>query len=704
MKLSYPRGALGIIVIFVAMFCMWLFLCSDVSAMDVATFEELSAALENGDADITLTNDLEFSSLLTVSADTAIKGAGKQLKRAQGYRGGLFSIKAGGKLDLENIIIDGGASGWSMDYENRVYTKPETNSGYIRVPTINGSDDIIAKSSLITNVGSLSFKNVTVQNARLAQKGASNANIYGSVISGKGNNTIANSTIKHNGGYNTGGAFYVTGGTTIIKDSVIEGNVSGVGNMNSVSGGFLYMADGDLTIEGSEFKDNYAQTNGGVGYVLKSNVKVSDSRFDHNMVGNDGSAFAFQSKVEGKYLTVESSIFENNIGYAVTGQSMGTIWQETWYSTADSNQIVYRDLVFRNNTVSTGAAISDLSRSSTYILMENIEVFENKTYAGGVLYNQGGNYTIRNLNCHDNNGSNGVGLYNLSGSVTIENSKITDNVATGSGAGVYTASGNVTIIDSEITGNSSDARGGGIFVRGRYDGENPSLTIVNTVIKDNSAVTMGGGIAVADNEDIFSSISIDDKSKIYDNHAENMADDFSYERQNNSDNNSDNAITLDNISIAGINGIDGWYHDNEGDRFKDTDNPIVFVDYVDNSGKISLYLKAAGISTGDYDGNGGDTDAKPIRVKYGDTYIVDDDVPARDGYDFIGWNTKPDGSGINLSAGDVYDGSDGWTLYAQWRAKAINPATNDNTSYYFGAFAIVAICVSCGLFYCIKRR
>ena len=238
-----------------------------------------------------------------------------------------------------------------------------------------------------------------------------------------------------------------------------------------------------------------------------------------------------------------------------------------------------------------------------------------------------------------------------------------------------------------------------------YEGDDPSLTIEGTTIKDNSAETTGGGIAVADNENVYSSITVDDQSAIYDNKAAVAADDFSYVRDNNSENTSGNTITLDNISIAGVNGIDGWYHDGEDDRFKDTDNPTVFTAYIDNNGNIAFYLKAAGISTGDYDGNGGSTNALPVTIKYGEKFIVDGDIPERKGYTFTGWNTKADGSGINLRTGDEYDGSDGWTLYAQWEADVMadNPATGDNATT-LAVLLVGSMMAGCVVIICNTRR
>lgn len=679
----------GVLVAFCATL-LGLFFGPNAGALSVASFTELSDAIANGEAEITIENDLEFSALLTITNDVEIDGNGSTLTRAEGYLGGLFSIPADKSLEIDNLTIDGGAAGWSMDYDNRVYTKPETNTGYIRVPTINGESDIIAFASLVTNSGSFVLKNSTVQNARLRRYASDNKTaVYGSFIRGKGDNTIKNSTIKHTGAYNGGGTLYVTGGTTVIDNCVVDDNISGVGQTGSTHGGFMYIADANLVIKESEFSNNFAQSNGGVGIIYRTNTEIKNSTFDHNMVGNDGSVFSFQSKTDGKSLDIEDSIFENNIGFAVTGQSMGTIWQEVWYGTAET-PVVYKNLVFRSNTAVAGAAISDYSSDNTYVTMRNIEVYENSVNAGGVLYAQNGHYSIINLDAHDNEGKRGTGIYSIGSEIVIEDSKIANNTATGSGTAINVAAGSITVRNTEITGNSAGESGGGIYVRGYYDDYNPTLILENTIIKDNSASEAGGGIAVMDHEINFSSVTVDNQSKIYDNNADVAGDDFSYMRENNSENTSSNTITLDNISIAGINGIDGWYYDNEGDRFADTDNPTVFTAYIDNNGNIAFYLKAAGLSTGDYDGNGGDTDAMPVTVKYGQDYIVSDDVPVREGFTFTGWNTRPDGSGIALKAGDSYGGSDGWTLYAQWVANG-NPATGDDTPILIALLASSAL-------------
>ena len=71
----------------------------------------------------------------------------------------------------------------------------------------------------------------------------------------------------------------------------------------------------------------------------------------------------------------------------------------------------------------------------------------------------------------------------------------------------------------------------------------------------------------------------------------------------------------------------------------------------------------------DYDANGGDIDSVPIsqtKTK-GKGLKLSIIVPTRDGYEFVGWNTKADGSGVDYSPGVSYLVNESNTLYAQWR-------------------------------------
>ena len=628
-------------------------------AIEVSNFNELNTAITNGSSEISIIDNFEFDNSLTISSNVVINGNGKKITRQSGYKGVLFNINSTGTLEINELTIDSGASGWKMDYDNAYYTQAD-NKGYRRVPTINGENDTIATNSLITNQGNFILNNSTLQNGR--------STVTGTAIKGAGNNKINNSTIKHFGSSTNGGALYITGGKLEIINSTFKENSTGVGNTASLQGGAVYIT-GASSIEikdNSLFEDNFAQNNGGALYILKTSILIQDTIFRHNLSGNDGCVISMQSTVNGKSSVMEDTIFENNIGLARTSQSMGCVWLQQWNSTKEE-PIIFKNLIFRNNDLSTGAAISDAAKN-TYAKLENIELYNNSVNSGGLLYAQSSMYEIKNVSIHDNSVKQGSAIYLAGVSViTIEDSEIKNNVGTSSGTGICMIAGEVEMKNCEISGNTSDVRGAGIFVKGHYEGYDPVLKIENSIIKDNISLKDGGGICVSDEANIYSTIIIDDKTKIYDNKSETCGDDFVYVREDNTENTSDKIIKLDNISIAGITGIDGWYHDNEDNRFADADNPEKFQDYTSYKGG-AIYLKAAGISTYDYDLNGGTADdVKPITVKYGQDYIVEDEIPKKDGYEFEGWNTKADGSGIWLKPGDKYDGSEGYVLYAHYK-------------------------------------
>lgn len=83
------------------------------------------------------------------------------------------------------------------------------------------------------------------------------------------------------------------------------------------------------------------------------------------------------------------------------------------------------------------------------------------------------------------------------------------------------------------------------------------------------------------------------------------------------------------------------------------------------------------VRTLNYDANGGEGAPAAQPFWFGDRDAVSSEVPARASYDFLGWNTAADGSGVAVQPGEEipYEAADGTalvdekglTLYAQWR-------------------------------------
>lgn len=59
----------------------------------------------------------------------------------------------------------------------------------------------------------------------------------------------------------------------------------------------------------------------------------------------------------------------------------------------------------------------------------------------------------------------------------------------------------------------------------------------------------------------------------------------------------------------------------------------------------------------------------PLSCKIGGQITLPEDKPTLDGYVFLGWNTKPDGSGEEYSPGQSITLTEALTLYAHWQSK-----------------------------------
>lgn len=646
----------------------------------VSNYSDLETAILEQASEINIDDDFEYNGLLTINYDVVINGGNHVLTRDSAYTNTFINISAGVNVEINNLTIDGGAPGWTMDIENANPTS------YARVPTIDGENDVLATAPLIVNSGNLTIKKSTIQNVR-----NKNTSVNGGAISSTtGNLVIEESTIRHAGAYRNGGGIYATSGNVTVDNCTFIGNVGGVGYMNAAHGGAIFVNGTDsLTITNSLFEDNLSQHNGGaiMIYAKGTNFYMKDTILRHNMAGNDGFAVSMQADTVTRSATIIDTTFENNVGLASSGQSLGTFWVDSFKNTED-DPIVFKNLIFKENSGAGGACIASYGTHYPYYSIEDIECYENSNTSFGAFMFQYGTYNMNNIDIHDNTAGSGTGISVVGGEITARNVTIKNNEAKTRGGAIQVLFGNLVLIDSEVTNNHTQGNGGGIATYSSYPNYGqPSISLHNVLVKDNSADVAGGGFAAQDTENAYTTIDIDDDTKIYDNSAVKAADDFFYSRPNQ---NTGSVVTLDNISIAGVRGIDGWYHDNQDDRFVDTDNPTVFNDYVAFDPYNGIYLKAAGINEASYDLNGGEgVSIDNITLRYGQEYTISNQVPQKPGYKFVGWNTREDGSGMELNSGDVYNGKDGLVLYAQY--EIYNPETSDNI---LKELSTIIICLS----------
>ena len=109
----------------------------------ISSFSDLQTYIASSETEFILDNDIVSNATITVSNNIKINGNNYTLNRASDFKGNIFIINATGALELDNLVIDGGASGWKMDIENRFYTS-DTTSAYVRFPSILDDNDIEA--------------------------------------------------------------------------------------------------------------------------------------------------------------------------------------------------------------------------------------------------------------------------------------------------------------------------------------------------------------------------------------------------------------------------------------------------------------------------------------------------------------------------------------------------------------------------------
>ena len=73
-----------------------------------------------------------------------------------------------------------------------------------------------------------------------------------------------------------------------------------------------------------------------------------------------------------------------------------------------------------------------------------------------------------------------------------------------------------------------------------------------------------------------------------------------------------------------------------------------------------------------FDSNGGEGTMPSIAIKHAEVFSIPENKFTRPGYEFICWNTKSDGTGMNYEDGAKFSVGSDITLYAQWYRKETN--------------------------------
>ena len=286
--------------------------------------------------------------------------------------------------------------------------------------------------------------------------------------------------------------------------------------------------------------------------------------------------------------------------------------------------------------------------------------------------------------------------------MTVTDCLVAENTADDDGGGVYADDGDLHFVNCIIRDNRAKEEGGGIYV------DDPT-TLENCIIRDNHAVEAGGGVYAYSECTLIGGM-------LFDNTSDEAGDDLwqdsdearsIYSTQGTRLNGDGNSTALGTVLTAPIPGYYpaapgtvnipwyGWFVDGEEDAAGDIVNRYTNR----NTGKlVSATNGNLDILTGDtedvgikaiwyglllaYDANyPGTTERRYDAQGYvsGADATVADNMFARAGYRFVGWNTKADGSGTAYAKGAALTMDKSQVLYAQWERLPLGSLTVSNT-------------------------
>ena len=94
--------------------------------------------------------------------------------------------------------------------------------------------------------------------------------------------------------------------------------------------------------------------------------------------------------------------------------------------------------------------------------------------------------------------------------------------------------------------------------------------------------------------------------------------------------------------------------------------------YRDYGQSVRAVLRVRFTYDATFDSNGGEGTMPSIAIKHAAVFSIPENKFTRPGYEFICWNTKADGTGVNYEDGAKFSVGSDITLYAQWYRKETN--------------------------------
>jgi predicted outer membrane repeat protein len=358
---------------------------------------------------------------------------------------------------------------------------------------INGNGATIVRDSgapdfrifYITETGSLTINDLTLQNGIADEPGSAFPSSGGAIYVDKGTLVTNNATLQDNQASFHGGAIFVWGGTTTtINSSIIDNN-------NAPHGGgiFVYSSDGLLSVNESEVTHNSATTDGGgISLEFGAELAVRNSLIAYNHSDRRGGGIFKDAGSQRLPTTLNGTEFRENTA-AWSGGAV-FIWR---------TPLTISGCRFIGNQADEYGGALGYQNNSTEMVSISGTTFEGNTagWNGGAIHFSGELMTLNKCELKKNNAVNGGAIHNgpaedsryiirADTTVSITGSTFEDNSADEEGGAILNA-GELGCGETSFVSNNAVLKGGGIANSG-------NLEVVGCNLERNEAGAAGGGI------------------------------------------------------------------------------------------------------------------------------------------------------------------------------------------------------------------
>lgn len=403
---------------------------------------------------VTLTGDVSLSNGVTIQLDgtVTVRGAatlsGGTLIRQSGNSSILFSVEDGGKLTLENVVLDGGGvsgdDGWNGPSGNSILVVK--SGGELTLDNGTTVQNHYAPSGLTLGgfdsgaaVHVYSGGALTMNAGSMIRNGRNESSDRGAGVSNWGSFTMNDGTVS---------------GFVIANSYTSVGPIGGGKTVMGGSGGGIFNA-GVFSMRGGEISGNSAvQYGGGVANYAVGNAPVFE--------------------------LFDGAEIKNNVVTGTTDTSLAYVGGGGVYTN--------RGAAFTMH----GGRITENSASAT-------DPNGYAVYGGGGLFLEGGTFVMESGVISNNETAEyggGIQVYQGTANARLKGGNITGNRAAKSGGGIYQYYGTLTIeptADGELhISENSAAKGGGLAV----DAGNTAMT--GGIVSENSATSNGGGVYISE--------------------------------------------------------------------------------------------------------------------------------------------------------------------------------------------------------------